>query len=97
VQYYNIKKTSWKNVKKFIKQLDKMQLVKSKDRSGQETYIQDIDFGDRRVEQFVPYRLPSKNALETSTKSSTSEAGKKPATTDGADHTVGQTLNVQTL
>lgn len=96
VQYYNIKKTSWKNVKKFIKQLDKMQLVKSKDRSGQETYIVDIDFGDRRIEQFVPYKLPSKNALETSNKTSTSEA-KKPATTDDADHTVGQTLNVQTL
>jgi translation initiation factor 2D len=96
VQYYNIKKTSWKNVKKFIKQLDKMQLVRSKDRSGQETYILDIDFGDRRIEQFVPYKLPSKNALETSNKASPSEA-KKPATTDDADHTVGQTLNVQTL
>ncbi|KAF3397856.1 Translation machinery-associated protein 64 [Penicillium rolfsii] len=96
VQYYNIKKTSWKNVKKFIKQLDKMQLVKSKDRSGQETYILDIDFGDRRIEQFVPYKLPSKNALEPSKKTSPSEA-KKPASTDDADHTVGQTLNVQTL
>lgn len=96
-QYYNIKKTSWKNVKKFIKHLDKMQLVRSKDRSGQETYILDIDFGDRRVEQFVPYKLPSKNALESSNKSSTSEAAKKPTATDDADHTVGQTLNVQTL
>ncbi|KAJ5358979.1 uncharacterized protein N7496_011392 [Penicillium cataractarum] len=96
-QYYNIKKTSWKNVKKFIKHLDKMQLVKSKDRSGQETYILDIDFGDRRIEQFVPYKLPSKNALESSAKSSTSEAAKKPTAADDADHTVGQTLNVQTL
>ncbi|KAJ5883700.1 uncharacterized protein N7473_010586 [Penicillium subrubescens] len=96
VQYYSIKKTSWKNVKKFIKQLDKMHLVKSKDRSGQETYILDIDFGDRRIEQFVPYKLPSKTALETSNKTSPSDA-KKPASTDGADHTVGQTLNVQTL
>lgn len=95
-QYYNIKKTSWKNVKKFIKHLDKMQLVKSKDRSGQETFIMDIDFGDRRVEQFVPYKLPSKNALEAPTKSLASET-KKTAATDDADPTVGQTLNVQTL
>ncbi|OOQ82445.1 putative RNA binding protein Ligatin/Tma64 [Penicillium brasilianum] len=96
-QYYNIKKTSWKNVKKFIKHLDKMQLVKSKDRSGQETFIMDIDFGDRRVEQFVPYKLPSKNALESSNRSSASDAAKKPTATEDADHTVGQTLNVQTL
>ncbi|CEO58867.1 Putative Filamentous baseplate protein Ligatin [Penicillium brasilianum] len=96
-QYYNIKKTSWKNVKKFIKHLDKMQLVKSKDRSGQETFIMDIDFGDRRVEQFVPYKLPSKNALESSHRSSASVAAKKPTATEDADHTVGQTLNVQTL
>ncbi|KAJ5806439.1 uncharacterized protein N7503_004041 [Penicillium pulvis] len=91
-QFYNIKKTSWKNVKKFIKQLDKMQLVKSKDRSGQETYIWDVDFDDQRVQRFVPYRLPSKSALESS-----SSESKKPAATGGADPSVGQTLNVQTL
>ncbi|KAJ5664030.1 hypothetical protein N7507_004761 [Penicillium longicatenatum] len=91
-QFYNIKKTSWKNVKKFIKQLDKMQLVKSKDRSGQETYIWDVDFDDYRVQRFVPYRLPSKSALE-----SPPSENKKPAATGGADPSVGQTLNVQTL
>ncbi|KAJ5904091.1 hypothetical protein N7504_006474 [Penicillium tannophilum] len=91
-QFYNIKKTSWKNVKKFIKHLDKMQLVKSKDRSGQETYIWDVDFDDHRVQRFVPYRLPSKSALESS-----SSESKKPAATGGADPSVGQTLNVQTL
>ncbi|KAJ5728904.1 uncharacterized protein N7483_003412 [Penicillium malachiteum] len=94
-QFYNIKKTSWKNVKKFIKQLDKLQLVKSKDRSGQETYIMDVDFGDHRVERFVPYKLSSKGILESS-KSAPSD-GKKPAATDGTDPSVGQTFNVQTL
>ncbi|KAJ6091636.1 Translation initiation factor SUI1 [Penicillium canescens] len=94
-QFYNIKKTSWKNVKKFIKHLDKTQLVKSKDRNGQETVILDVDFGDHRVERFVPYRLPSKNALENS-KPSASE-GKKPAATDGGDPSVGQTISVQNL
>ncbi|KAJ5166857.1 uncharacterized protein N7482_005638 [Penicillium canariense] len=96
VQYYNIKKTSWKNVKKFIKHLDKTQLVKSKDRSGQETYIWDIDFSDHRVERFVPYKLPSKSALEAASKPAASE-GKTPAATGEADPAVGQTLNVQTL
>ncbi|KAJ5291330.1 hypothetical protein N7478_000581 [Penicillium angulare] len=95
-QFYTIKKTSWKNVKKFIKYLDKLQLVKSKDRSGQETYIWDIDFDDHRVERFVPYKLPLKGLLENVGKSTPSD-GKKPAATGGADQSVGQTLNVQTL
>ncbi|KAL4964484.1 putative RNA binding protein Ligatin/Tma64 [Aspergillus stella-maris] len=97
-QFYQIKKTSWKNVKKFIKYLDKQVLVKSKDRNGQETVILDVDFDDLRVINFIPYRLPNKNALESAGKSSNA-AGKKPASdvTDGSDPTVGQTLNVQTL
>lgn len=94
-QYYQIKKTSWKNVKKFIKYLDKQQLVKSKDRSGQETIILDVDFNDRLVEQFVPYRLPSKSALENAKKPAAG-ANKKPEAT-GGDPAVGQTLTVQTL
>ncbi|KAJ5627848.1 hypothetical protein N7490_010076 [Penicillium lividum] len=91
IQFYNIKKTSWKNVKKFIKHLDKTQLVKSKDRSGQETYIWDVDFDDHRVQRFVPYRLPSKSGLESASES------KKSVATGGADPSVGQTINVQTL
>ncbi|KOC15920.1 RNA binding protein [Aspergillus flavus AF70] len=94
-QYYQVKKTSWKNVKKFIKYLDKQQLVKSKDRSGQETIILDVDFNDRLVEQFVPYRLPSKSALENAKKPAAG-ANKKPEAT-GGDPAVGQTLTVQTL
>ncbi|RLL96489.1 hypothetical protein CFD26_106100 [Aspergillus turcosus] len=94
-QFYQIKKTSWKNVKKFIKYLDKQRLVKSKDRSGQETVILDVDFNDRRVEQFVPYKLPSKNAVENAGKPVPS-GNKKPATSEG-DPSVGQTITVQTL
>ncbi|CAG8427445.1 unnamed protein product [Penicillium salamii] len=94
-QFYNIKKTSWKNVKKFMKHLDKLKLVKSKDRNGQETVILDVDFEDQRVQRFVPYRLPSPRALESS-KASTSE-GKKPSATDGSDPSVGQTITVQNL
>lgn len=95
-QFYNIKKTSWKNVKKFIKQLDKLQLVKSKDRNGQETVILDVDFSDHRVERFVPYRLPSRSALDSSNKPAATD-GKKATATGGSDPSVGQTLLVQTL
>lgn len=95
-QFYNIKKTSWKNVKKFIKQLDKLQLVKSKDRNGQETVILDVDFSDHRVERFVPYRLPSRSTLDSSNKPAATD-DKKATATGGSDPSVGQTLLVQTL
>ncbi|KAH8698387.1 putative RNA binding protein Ligatin/Tma64 [Talaromyces proteolyticus] len=90
-QYYQIKRTSWKNVKKFIKHLDKEQLVKSKDRNGQETVIIDVDFNDYRLAQFTPYRLPNRNIVENSGK-----AVSKPAQ-DGIDPSVGQTITVQIL
>lgn len=57
-----IKKTSWKNAKKFIKVLDKQMLLKSKDRNGGETVILDIDFNDQAITGFTPYRLPKKQA-----------------------------------
>ncbi|QGA17821.1 hypothetical protein EYB26_005497 [Talaromyces marneffei] len=94
-QYYQIKKTSWKNVKKFIKYLDKERLVKSKDRNGQETVVIDVDFNDHRIEQFVPYRLPTKNVVESSGKA---VAGKQKATEEGGtDPSVGQVITVQVL
>ncbi|OKL64372.1 hypothetical protein UA08_00761 [Talaromyces atroroseus] len=94
-QFYQIKKTSWKNVKKFIKYLDKEALVKSKDRNGQETIVIDVDFNDRRIEQFVPYRIPTRNIVENSGKP---VSGKQKATTEeGVDPSVGQTLTVQVL
>ncbi|KAK5141775.1 hypothetical protein LTR04_002468, partial [Oleoguttula sp. CCFEE 6159] len=55
-----IKKTSWKNIKKFLKSLDKEKVLRCKDRDGNEVVVQDIDFTDRAVVDFVPYRLPKK-------------------------------------
>lgn len=81
-------------MKKFIKHLDKAGLVKSKDRNGQETVILDVDFNDPLVNQFVPYKLPSKNAIENAGKPIS--GGQKSATSEG-DPSVGQTLTVQTL
>ena len=56
-----IKKTSWKNAKKFIKALDKAKILKCKDRDGGECVVVDIDFEDPAVKGFVPYRLPKKD------------------------------------
>ncbi|KAF2755266.1 RNA binding protein-like protein Ligatin/Tma64 [Pseudovirgaria hyperparasitica] len=58
-----IKKTSWKNIKKFIKSLDKEQIVKTKDRDTHEVVIMDIDFKDRTIADFTPYRLPKKETV----------------------------------
>lgn len=57
-----MKKSSWKTIKKFIRYLDKQMIVKCKDRDGNEVVIMDIDFNDRQVESFVPYRLPKKES-----------------------------------
>ncbi|KAL9018022.1 MAG: hypothetical protein Q9185_004691 [Variospora sp. 1 TL-2023] len=57
----NIKKTSWKNARKFIKALEKARLLKSKDRDGGECVVLDIDFEDPTITGFVPYKLPKKD------------------------------------
>ena len=57
----HIRKTSWKTPKKFIKNLEKGSLLKSKDR-GTETLIQDIAFDDVAIKTFVPYKLPKKGS-----------------------------------
>ncbi|KIW18287.1 hypothetical protein PV08_02575 [Exophiala spinifera] len=96
-QHYTIKKTSWKNTKKFIKYLDKSVLVKSKDRNGGETVILDIDFEDRRVANFTPYRLPKPKQPQHPS-GSANDGGQPAATTGGGgDPSVGQKLSIQTV
>ena len=85
-----IKKSSWKNIKKFIKYLDKQHIVKSKDRDGNEVVILDIDFSDEQIESFTPYRLPKKD-----TPSATSApSGKLSAPPDAADSSIGQKIKI---
>lgn len=85
-----IKKSSWKNAKKFIKALDKMKVVKSKDRGANEVTIQEIDFTDRNVQSFVPYNLPKKDT--TSAVNSSKPAASMPAESD-----MGQKLKIVSL
>ncbi|CBX96845.1 hypothetical protein IAQ61_008203 [Plenodomus lingam] len=86
-----IKKTSWKNLRKFIKYLDKQKIVKTKDRDGNEVVIMDIDFKDRRIEAFVPYQLPKKDA------STAGNASGGTTTSATSQSSVGQTLRVVSL
>ena len=87
-----IKKTSWKNAKKFIKALDKAKILKSKDRDGGECVVLDIDFDDPAVTGFVPYRLPKKHT--PGAESGGGGAGKAIAHGSlSADPSVGQRLN----
>ncbi|KAK7533560.1 hypothetical protein IWX49DRAFT_571989 [Phyllosticta citricarpa] len=81
-----IKKTSYKNIKKFIKSLDKAQIIKAKDRDGNEAVILDIDFEDQEIKNFKPYRLPKKEA------SSGGKASTPAVPGDGSDNSVGQEL-----
>lgn len=86
-QQLQMKKTTWKNIKKFIKSLDKERLIKSKEMGGHETVIMDIDFDDAAIVNFRPYKLPKKESP-----SGTASVDKQA---DGADDAVGQTLEIK--
>ena len=91
-----IKRTSWKNVTKFIKALDKKNLIKSKDRNGGETVILDIDFDDQQVLDFKPYKLPKKDT--PGVESGGGGAGKAiTAEQRGGDGSVSQSLKLINL
>lgn len=90
-QQLQIKKTSWKNIKKFIKALDKEKIIKSKEKDGHETVILDVDFDDRAITDFKPYRLPKK---ETTGGASQGRGEKANEQIDTGDSSVGQTLKV---
>ncbi|KAF2420016.1 eukaryotic translation initiation factor SUI1 family protein [Tothia fuscella] len=88
-----IKKTSWKTMKKFLKSLDKEQILKTKDQKGNkvETVVLDIDFDDLQIQNFKPYRLPKREAPTASS------ANGKLTESDPTDSSVGQKLKLQSL
>ena len=77
-----------------MKHLDKRKIVKTKDRDGNEVVILDIDFDDREILEFVPYKLPKK---ETAAGTSLGRGGKATAAIETGDDSVGQTIQVVTL
>ncbi len=94
-QYYTIKKSSWKNTKKFIKHLEKRAVVKSKDRSGGETVIIAIDFDDPQIRDFTPYRLPKSRADNGG--GANIQTPSKAVNTTSSDPSLNQILSLQTL
>ncbi|QIX01662.1 hypothetical protein AMS68_007179 [Peltaster fructicola] len=93
-QQLQIKKTSWKNIKKFIKSLDKEKIVKSKEKDGHETVILDIDFEDIAITTFRPYRLPKK---ETAAGTSQGRVDLATDQIDTGDNAIGQKLEIKTF
>jgi translation initiation factor 2D len=91
IEALQIKKTSWKTMKKFIKSLDKEFILKSKDRDN-EAIVMDIDFDDATVVDFRPYGLPRKETTSTS-----SGMGNGPESSSDSDPSVGQKLKIVTL
>ncbi|TKX19467.1 putative translation machinery-associated protein 64 [Elsinoe australis] len=85
-----IKNTSFKNLKKFIKSLDKAMIIKAKDKPN-ETVILDIDFEDAAVKNFKPYRLPKKETLAGSSQGRGTTATSTP---EGTDPSIGQKLSI---
>jgi translation initiation factor 2D len=90
-QQLQIKKTSWKNIKKFVKSLDKERIIKSKDQDGNQTVILDIDFEDKAFVTFKPYKLPKKGSSEMARGNEVAGSGE-----DG-DESLGQKLRIITL
>jgi translation initiation factor 2D len=89
-QQLQIKKTSWKNIKKFVKSLDKERIVRSKDQDGNQTVILDIDFEDQTFVTFKPYGLPKKENSDNAR----GDGGSK--SNDDGDDSVGQKLRIIT-
>lgn len=88
-----IKKSSYKNIKKFLKSLDKAKIVKTKERDQHETIILDVDFDDTAIVEFKPYRLPKK---ETAAGTSLGRGGKATTELDTTtDTSIGQKLEKQ--
>lgn len=71
--------------------MDKEKLLRSKDRNGGETIVMDIDFEDRSITDFIPYKLPKKDIPSADT--SGGIASKAPAASNPSnDDSIGQTL-----
>lgn len=81
-----IKKSSWKNVRKFIKSLEKQKLLLCKDRPSNEVDVLDVDFTHVSVLGFQPYRLPMKEVHVDATDAP------KPSSTPATDDCIGQKL-----
>jgi translation initiation factor 2D len=75
-----LKKTSWKTAKKFLKTLDKEGWIKTKDRNGGETVVLNVDWNESAIAHFVPYQLPAKDQDNSGGRAGTGEGSKLGST-----------------
>ncbi|VEU19666.1 DEKNAAC100124 [Brettanomyces naardenensis] len=61
----NVKKTSWKKTSKFLKAIEKLQLVKLKGKGDDVTIISVADKSNERVASFEPYRIRKQRNTQT--------------------------------
>jgi translation initiation factor 2D len=85
------KKTSWKNIKKFIKSLGQDRLILVKE-GKDESIILDIDFEDIRFKEFVPYPVPKKESPPAASSGNSNSSSAIPS-----DSSLGQQLNITVL
>ncbi|TGZ76539.1 hypothetical protein EX30DRAFT_312329 [Ascodesmis nigricans] len=78
-----LKKSSFKNATKFLKHLDKEQLIKTKTRGGGELVILDCNWQSESVTAFVPYKLPKPEVTPVSAASGNAQAA---ASADDGEH-----------
>lgn len=90
-QSFVMKKTSWKNARKFIMALHKNKLLLAKEFKN-EAMVLDVDFDDASFRDFQPYALPEKEASDER-----KAAKGNAADGDGADDSVGQQLKIVNL
>jgi len=88
-----IRNTTYKNMKKFLKALDKRQLLKVKEKPT-EIIVLDIDFNDDAIKSFTPYPLPSRSS--NGSKNGKQSEVSTPTATE-SDDTIGQSLSVEIL
>jgi len=86
-----IKKSSWKNVRKFIKSLEKQKILLCKDRPSNEVDVLDVDFDHHILQGFHPYILPKKEVHSDPTDVL------KPPSTAATDDCIGQKLQIVEL
>ncbi|KAF3283129.1 hypothetical protein TWF970_001114 [Orbilia oligospora] len=81
---YSIQKTSWKKIQKMLKQMDKEDLLKIKERGG-DVFVYAVNWDSPRLANFTPYPIvtpkPKKKPVDESTvgPSSSSSSGSSTA------------------
>lgn len=92
-QQLQMKKTSWKTLRKFVKALEKEGVVRGKDQGGSETVVVEVFWGAEAVVGFRPYGGVKGMGGGKGEKGSTTMEGVGVVAGAG-DESIGQTLQV---